>query len=70
MLQWAEKFLPDDEEAMRLNQQEEIDDAIFNLQINPSMPMEQERAVPEAYRKDLNRFRGMTDQETELLMKD
>ena len=66
LLQWAEKFLPDDEEAMRLNQQEEIDDAIFNLQVNPSMPIEQEQAVPEAYKKSLNRFRGMTDEEIKI----
>ena len=39
LLQWAEKFLPDDEEAMKLDQQEEIDDAIFSLQTNPSMPI-------------------------------
>ena len=63
LLQWAEKFLPDDEEAMRLDQQEQIDDAIFNLQVNPSTPMEQEQAVPEAYKKSLNRFRGMDEQE-------
>ena len=66
LLQWAEKFLPDDEEAMKLDQQEEIDDAIFSLQTNPSMPIEQEQSVPEAFEKSKRRFRGMSQQELQI----
>jgi hypothetical protein len=63
LLQWAEKFLPNDEEAMRQDQQEQIDDAIFNLQVNPSKDVEQSQAIPEAYDKVRNPYRGMSEQE-------
>ena len=63
LLQWAEKFLPDDEEAMRQDRQEQIDDAIFNLQVNPSKDVEQSQAIPEAYDKVRNPYRGMSEQE-------
>lgn len=64
LLQWAEKFLPDDEEAAKLDQQERIDEAVFSLMTNPSTNIEQSQAIPEGYQKSLNIKRPLNEQES------
>ena len=66
LLKWAEKFLPNDEEAMQQQQQEEIADAIFSLQTKPSTDLEMQQVIPETYDKTINPFRGMSEQEQQI----